>query len=124
MEKSIRLICEANGHDVIESENGCYDAGLFILVGGTDSFDSWSQFHKCFTVTLLLSQGNLSVLSTVSQSPREVLNICRCMSSLPSPVTGREIFQNNRSSAAHESALDGKRRQHRLEESWKQLSMM
>jgi hypothetical protein len=36
----------------------------------------------------------------------------------------RMNLSNNRSSAAHESALDGKRRQRRLEESWKQLSMM
>jgi hypothetical protein len=88
------------------------------------------------------------MLSTVNQGPREVLNICRCMSSHPSPATVGEYFKtplvgtdpvkhieienacdhmdlsNNRSSAVHEVRLGCKRRQRRLEESWKQLSMM
>jgi len=58
-----------------------YDAGVPVAMG-TDTFDRWPQVHKCLSFTLPLSQGNLSLLSTVSQSPREVLTICRCLSSL------------------------------------------
>ena len=58
-----------------------YDTGVFTGLG-TDTLDSWSQLRKCLALSHPLSQGNLSLLSTVTQSPREMQPICRCMSSL------------------------------------------
>jgi hypothetical protein len=50
---------------------------------------------QVITVTLLLFQGNLSLLRTVSQSPREVLNICRLHVFSPAAdCLAKGIFQN------------------------------
>jgi hypothetical protein len=43
-------------------------ARAYLLGWSTDSFDSWSQLHKCLSFALPLSQGNLCYAKGIFQN--------------------------------------------------------